>query len=102
MLVVSNPHPEITVYDNVFNWDLNKSIMLNCTKVPYFIGWQDSFNEQESFLHSRITKDMWLNRTKDQSLNDFLEPLITSEPFKDINESKIVQTVVNCDTTYFH
>ena len=100
MLVVSNPHPEITIYDNVFNWDLNKSIMLNCTKVPYFIGWQDSFNEAESFLHSRITKDMWLNRTKDQSLNDFLDPLITSEPFKNINENKIVQTVVNCDTTY--
>ena len=100
MLVVSIPHPEITIYDNVFDWDLNKSIMLNCTKIPYFIGWQDSFNEDESFLHSRITKDMWINRTKDRSLNDFLDPLITSEPFKDINENKIVQTVVNCDTTY--
>jgi len=99
MIKISYPHPEITIYDNVFDWDLNKSLMLTCTKIPYFIGWEDSFNEAESFLHSRITRDMWQNRKKDQNLDNFLNPLINSEPFRDIDETKIIQTVVNCDTT---
>lgn len=99
-MLVTNPHPKITVYDDVFDWNLNKSIMLNCTKVPYFIGWQDSFDENEAYLHSRITKSMWQERYKDQSLNDFLDPLATSGPFMEMNQELIEQTVVNCDTTY--
>ena len=99
MLVISNPHPEITVYDNVFDWNLNKSLLLNCAKAPFFFGWQDSPTEAEAFLHSSITSDMWQHRKSDQGLDGLLDPLINSKPFKDVDESRIVKTVVNCDTT---
>ena len=98
MLAISNPHPEITVYDNVFNWDLNKQILLNCTKAPYFFGWQDTFNIEEAFIHSQISNDTWKNMNQN-GWKDLLNPLIDSNPFKDVDVNKIVNSVINCDTT---
>jgi hypothetical protein len=93
------PYPGITVYDNVFNWDLNKGILLGCTKAPYFFGWQDTFNIEEAFLHFQITNDMWQHRHQDNNLNNILNPLIDSAPFRDVEENRIASTVINCDTT---
>jgi|TARA_B110000208_G_scaffold55830_1_gene73290 hypothetical protein len=99
MLVISNPHPEIIVYDNVFDWNLNKLLLFNCARAPFSFGWQDSPTEEEVFLHSGITSDMWEHRKSDPRLNELLDPLINSKPFKDVDERKIAKTVVNCDTT---
>ena len=98
MTNITKPYPGITIYDNVFDWDTNKLLFLKCLKAPYIIGWEDSFIEKESFMHSPISSEMWIRKEEDQSLKDFLDPLANSIPFKNLKEENIDKTIVNCDT----
>ena len=57
--------------DNVCDWHLKQKYYVKLYwKVPYFIGWEDSFNENESFpfAQDRITLKIWhgMNRKRDQ------------------------------------
>lgn len=95
---ISQPHPQITVYDDVFNWDEQTMLYGRCLHAPYSIGWNDSVFEKESHLHSTITAEMWEHAPKNDSLNDFIEILSNSKPYKLFQHREIDQTVINCDT----
>ena len=98
MLQVSQPHPQIKVYDNVFNWDDQTLLYGKCMNAPYQIGWADSVFEKEAYFHSEITTDMWEHAHTNDNLNDFLNILTKAQPFQEFKERAIEKTVINCDT----
>lgn len=99
MIEITQPHPKIKVYDNVYNWSEQQSLYLKCLGSTYKIGWNDSITEQEKFMHSTITGEMWKRRFElDQSIEDFYNLLFDSKPYKDMVNNQICQSVVNCDT----
>jgi len=96
---ISQPHPKIKIYDNVYSWSQQQSLYLKCLGSPFKIGWSDSITEQEKFMHSVITPDMWEHSAAiDPSLNDFQNTLFGCEPYKTMVDNELCKTVVNCDT----
>jgi len=97
-MIISNPHPLITVYDNVFDFKDANLLYLKCFNAPFFIGWADKWNTTESFLHSPIDSDMWANKDLDKSMADFLDTLSNCEPYKNMVSKSIERTIINLDT----
>ena len=99
-MIVSNPHPNIIVYDDVFNWQQNHEMFDYVYHAPYTLGWSDNYNESEQYFHCGFDSNMWKNRQQHGPINNILEPLYNSEPFRihNVDDNKISKSVINCDT----
>lgn len=97
--MISQPHPKIKVYDNVFDWTSQEVLYQKCFLAPYELGWADSPFQKDYYMHCRITSDMWQNAANtDERLHDFLQILTGSEPYKSFEGKGLDKTVINCDT----
>jgi len=98
---VSNPHPGITVYDDVFGWiDQNDIHTQLYNGVNYTLGWIDHFNGSDVFLHSTYSVEDWkMVRDDPQQFNGhLLDRLAKSEPFQEMADQELIKSVVNLTT----
>lgn len=99
MIVETRPTPDITVYDNVFDWHNQQKLYLGCQGAPYKLGWSDLVHGGERYMHSEITSDMYHNFSMlDPTIQSFVNILQQSKPYQKLKTKPINNTIINCDT----
>lgn len=102
---ISQPHPKITIYDDVFCWNDQVSILRQLESMPYFIGWNDTSDNTEMFMHARFFRDEWVATSEHGSDADLFNMLRRTEAYSTLENSVEDNTVgvfekliVNCTT----
>ena len=101
---------DITIYDNVLNWEAQYTLHEICKNAYYKIGWSDTPNNKENFMHSAIDGKRWIDYFDTNKPVDLSHPqlrtidiLNNSQPFRDLAydlnyKNGVSKTVINCDT----
>lgn len=99
MVRISRPHPQITIYDDVFDYRDQQSIFRVCNCVPYALGWRDNtfHGDKEVFFHHVILAEEWENPHPRQKV--FFDKVKKTLPFVEFKGRVISSgSVFNCDT----
>lgn len=96
---VSHPHSKITIYDDVFAWKDQVSILRQLETMPYYIGWNDTSDNTEMFMHSRYFLQDWTNTALHGNDGDLFNMLRNTEAYREAELNGIFEKlVVNCTT----
>jgi len=108
-----SPCEGITVYDDAYNHQDHDELFYYCKLLPFQIGWNDSLNLDEQYLHSFIDHDGWnefedIENSKNKNPKKpecLIEPhynmlkVLNHHPiFSKIDKNKITKSTVNLDT----
>tara|TARA_B100001564_G_C20552920_1_gene629991 strand:- start:367 stop:891 length:525 start_codon:yes stop_codon:yes gene_type:complete len=91
MVRISTPHPEITVYDDVFTKEKQTYIEKACNSFDFVIA--NMHIDEEKGIFSTITGELW-NSTN----NQFKKYLEDSKPFQDFAGRTLTACIVNLYT----
>jgi len=95
---VFEPHPNIKVYDNVLSFNDALIVEEQCLDNDYTIGWKDTPQSEDRFLHSSWDGRDWANAAQSGEITHFLNILGSSQPFTKLDGRIVTRSVINCNT----
>ena len=96
---VFEPCPGIKVYDDVFTYTQQYRIYGQIVNdLKFSIGWSDSFEDSDKFLHTAFPAETWRNINYYKSPEHFVNELNNSEPFQELKDHHLLKSIINLTT----
>ena len=91
MVRTSQPHPEITVYDEVFTEEQQNFIVYSCQQMKFRIGTLD--NSDEMYIYSMIPGTVWR-----ESSNEFIKIFEKTKPYREYSNRTMNNVITTLHT----